>query len=78
MSSNNTLSDKEQATRVQEEAVLDEKRKHARDWLRIIVDEARLGVSAGNDYEFCLSSYISSQADYTLEILKVRTRRGES
>ena len=76
--SSNTLSDKEQAIRVQEEAVLDEKRQHARDWLRILVDEARVGVSAGNDYEFCLSSYISSQADYTLEVLKVRTRRGES
>lgn len=75
--SSNTLSDKEQAIRVQEEAVLDEKRQHARDWLRILVDEARVGVSAGNDYEFCLSSYISSQADYTLEVLKVRTRRGE-
>lgn len=78
MSSNNTLSEDEQKTRIKEEIVLTEKRNHARDWLRIIVDEARLGVSAGNDYEFCLSSYISSQADYTLEVLKVRTRRGES
>ena len=76
--SSNTLSKEERDLRIREENILTEKRNHARDWLRIIVDEARLGVSAGNDYEFCLSSYISSQADYTLEVLKVRTRRGES